>query len=63
MKQGTAALIGISFAAMCIAPLEAMAHGLYEVTILVTDESHPPAVKDPNLVNPWGIAFNPNAFV
>ena len=29
----------------------------YQATTLVTDKT------DPNLVNPWGIAFNPNAFV
>jgi uncharacterized protein (TIGR03118 family) len=31
--------------------------GAYQVTSLVTDKT------DANLVNPWGIAFNPNAFV
>ena len=63
MKLSTAALVGMSFAAVCITPRDAIAHGSYEVTILVTDVSHPPAHTDSKLINPWGIAFNPNAFV
>ena len=35
----------------------------YEVTNLVSDGSVSAAFIDANLVNPWGIAFNPNGFV
>ncbi len=63
MKLSTPTLIGMAFAAAVTVPLEAIAHGGFEVTILVTDTKQPPATTDPNLVNPWGIAFNPNAFV
>jgi uncharacterized protein (TIGR03118 family) len=62
MKLNTPTLIGMAFAAAVSVPLEAIAHGVFEVTILVTDTKQPPATTDPNLVNPWGIAFNPNAF-
>jgi uncharacterized protein (TIGR03118 family) len=36
---------------------------LYSVRNLVSDGSVPADHVDPDLVNPWGIAFNPNAFV
>jgi uncharacterized protein (TIGR03118 family) len=48
-----------------IATTPVMAHGngvglnVYEVTNLVSDGSVPANVTDPNLVNPWGIVFNP----
>jgi uncharacterized protein (TIGR03118 family) len=35
---------------------------VYTQTNLVSDGATPAAVTDPNLVNPWGIAFNPQAF-
>jgi uncharacterized protein (TIGR03118 family) len=35
----------------------------YEVRTLVSDGSVPADVTDPNLVNGWGVAFNPNAVV
>ncbi len=36
------------------------AHGwFYNVNYLVTDEGTPPTKQDPNLINAWGIAFNP----
>jgi uncharacterized protein (TIGR03118 family) len=35
----------------------------YKSTVLVSDGSVPAAHVDPNLKNPWGIAFNPKAFV
>ncbi len=37
--------------------------GSYAVTYLVSDGSVPAAHVDPNLVNGWGVAFNPNAVV
>jgi uncharacterized protein (TIGR03118 family) len=37
--------------------------GFYSVRNLVSDGSVPAAHVDPALVNPWGIAFNPNGFV
>jgi len=40
------------------------ANTLYEQKNLVSnDSSIPAAFHDPNLVNPWGIVFNPTAFV
>src|SRR5205085_3259366 len=36
--------------------------GDYLRTDLVSDGAHPAAHVDPNLVNPWGIAFNPTGF-
>jgi len=63
MKLGTVALVGLSFAGVCIKPCDAIAHGSYEVTILVSDGSQASVHTDSKLVNPWGIAFNPNAFV
>jgi len=35
---------------------------VFTQTNLVSDGATPAAVTDPNLVNPWGIAFNPQAF-
>jgi uncharacterized protein (TIGR03118 family) len=35
----------------------------YQVTNLVSDGFAPAAHNDPNLVNPWGVAFNPFGFV
>ena len=37
--------------------------GLYVVRNLVSDGFVPAAHTDPDLVNPWGIVFNPNGFV
>ena len=51
--------------ALCASPLAAFANGdgAYDVTVLVSDGVvHAPTI-DSNLVNPWGIAFNPNGFV
>jgi hypothetical protein len=37
---------------------------LYEITPLVSDlEALAPTPPDPDLLNPWGVAFNPNGFV
>lgn len=60
MKLTTAAVLAMALAAT---PLAAIANGTYKVTILVSDGSQPSAATDKNLTNPWGIAFNPNAFV
>jgi uncharacterized protein (TIGR03118 family) len=35
----------------------------YKTTVLVSDGSVPAAHVDPNLKNPWGVAFNPMGFV
>ena len=35
----------------------------YRAHALVSDGAVPADVTDPNLVNPWGVAFNPNAVV
>lgn len=35
----------------------------YEAHVLVSDGSVPADFTDPNLVNAWGVAFNPQAFV
>ena len=35
----------------------------YQTHVLVSDGSVPADVTDPNLVNAWGVAFNPQAFV
>ncbi len=39
------------------------AHQFYRAHALVSDGAIPADVTDPNLVNPWGVAFNPNAVV
>jgi len=44
------------------APLHAAPPNGYNVTNLVSDGSVPAAHTDPNLVNAWGIAFNPFGF-
>ncbi|HVK78793.1 MAG TPA: TIGR03118 family protein [Kofleriaceae bacterium] len=36
--------------------------GFFEVTNLVSDQPGVAQVTDPNLVNPWGLAFGPNTF-
>ena len=36
---------------------------LYPITPLVSDVGGAAATLDPDLVNPWGVAFNPNGFV
>jgi uncharacterized protein (TIGR03118 family) len=41
----------------------AAAHQFYRAHALVSDGAIPADVTDPNLVNPWGLAFNPNAVV
>lgn len=61
MKSGAAVMFGVALASAM--PLAATANGTYKVTILVSDGSQSSAATDINLVNPWGIAFNPNAFV
>ena len=41
----------------------AAAHQFYRAHALVSDGAIPADVTDPNLVNAWGLAFNPNAVV
>ena len=45
---------------LCGSPAWPAAGGGYQQRNLVSDGSVPAAHMDPNLVNPWGIAFNPN---
>ena len=49
--------------ALCAVPLAARADRSYDVTALVSDGVVSAPNIDPHLVNPWGIAFNPNGFV
>jgi hypothetical protein len=35
----------------------------YSAKVLVSDGSLPASFTDPNLINGWGVAFNPNGFV
>jgi uncharacterized protein (TIGR03118 family) len=49
--------------ALCASPLAARANGSYDVTVLVSDGVVSAPNLDTHLVNPWGIAFNPNGFV
>jgi hypothetical protein len=39
------------------------AQNFYQTHNLVSDETNTADHTDPNLVNAWGIAFNPNAVV
>lgn len=54
-----------AFAALSLAHDAGMrsAHAQYRVTNLVSDGTIPAAHTDPNLVNAWGVAFNPTGFV
>lgn len=62
--RGSAALL---LCGSLLAAVSADAQPLYQVTSLVTDDQDalaaegfgPAAYVDPNLVNPWGVAFNP----
>ena len=48
---------------LCTSPLVTRANGSYDVTVLVSDGVVSAPNIDGHLVNPWGIAFNPNGFV
>jgi uncharacterized protein (TIGR03118 family) len=61
-RHAFAALGAAGSIALASAPLHADDHA-YKQTNLVSDGSIPAAHIDPNLVNPWGIAFNPQGFV
>jgi uncharacterized protein (TIGR03118 family) len=55
-------------AALCSAPVLAQVDNaapqqFYRAHALVSNGAVPADVTDANLVNPWGLAFNPNAFV
>jgi uncharacterized protein (TIGR03118 family) len=52
----TAAALGL-----CVAAAPAAATTLFNVTNLVSDGSVPAATIDPDLVNPWGVAFSPTS--
>lgn len=63
---GTTARIGASLAfalALAIAPAVQAGGFFYEQRNLVSDGSIPADHTDPNLVNAWGVAFNPFGFV
>src|SRR5262245_58817596 len=45
-----------------IADVSSQGPNMYRVTDLVSDGSVPAAHTDPNLINAWGLAFNPNGF-
>jgi uncharacterized protein (TIGR03118 family) len=49
--------------ALAFAAPAAWADGYYKQRNLVSDGGVPAAHTDPNLVNGWGVAFNPNGFV
>jgi uncharacterized protein (TIGR03118 family) len=49
---------GMTLASACFAALNA-----YSIARLDSDVAGAAAHTDPNLVNPWGVAFNPNGFV
>lgn len=53
--------VGASFLLASTAPADPMTH--YESHVLVSDGSVPADHTDPNLVNAWGVAFNPTAVV
>lgn len=48
--------------ALLIAATNALAASGYQQNNLVSDGFVPAAHTDPNLVNPWGLVFNPNGF-
>jgi uncharacterized protein (TIGR03118 family) len=58
-RKSTAALVGSLAAALVLGP-GAAAHALgFQVTNLVSDGTVPAATVDPDLSNPWGIAYSP----
>jgi uncharacterized protein (TIGR03118 family) len=60
----TAALIAIALtAALAVAPAALGQTGRYTQRNLVSDGFIPAEHVDPQLINPWGIAFNPFGFV
>ena len=61
VRRPLAALLLGAFASTLAAP--ALAASSYTVHALVSDGSVPADNVDPNLKNPWGIAFNPSGFV
>lgn len=66
LSMRTAAAVAVSFV-VCAAsadnrhPAQGPA-AVYTSTVLVSNGSIPAPVTDQNLVNAWGVAFNPNAF-
>jgi hypothetical protein len=53
----------LTFACALAASPAAFADGFYKQRNLVSDGTIPAAHVDPNLVNGWGVAFNPYGFV
>ena len=70
MKSSIQSLTHLSFAPLCaplalallMAAAPATAGDLYQRRNLVSDGTIPAARTDPNLVNGWGVAFNPYGF-
>jgi secreted PhoX family phosphatase len=54
------AVLGLLFALIAIAPGALAQSNSYKQTNLTSDTAGVAANVDPNLVNPWGIAFFPN---
>lgn len=63
MQPNQIAGLALAMASALSAMPSAAFESAYEVTNLVSDGSVPAAFTDAKLVNPWGIAFNPNGFV
>ncbi len=63
MKRFSIVAPGALSLALCALPLAAHDNGSYDVTVLVSDGVVSAPNIDAHLVNPWGIAFNPNGFV
>lgn len=57
-----AALLATAVSALAL-PASAIAGTTYSVQALVSDGTVPADHTDPNLKNPWGVAFNPTGFV
>jgi uncharacterized protein (TIGR03118 family) len=62
-RKSLRASCAVGLALMLAAPAALAVDGYYKVRNLVSDGTIPAAHVDPNLVNGWGVAFNPFAFV
>jgi uncharacterized protein (TIGR03118 family) len=58
----TVMIVILALTVLMVPPVHA-AGGFYQQRNLVSDGFVPAEHTDPHLVNPWGIAFNPNGFV
>jgi uncharacterized protein (TIGR03118 family) len=62
-RKSLRASCAVGLALMLAAPAALAVDGYYKVRNLVSDGTIPAAHVDPNLVNGWGVAFNPFGFV